>query len=214
VKRTRSHWRFVLGGLVLSLVWASSIGAQEQPILRCEGRVTYVAPSEMLVALDSGGVVMLDLARMPQGRDPSDRAERLRRRDRFHPAPESSGHCHVHPTGQPVGSDNSIVGALAPKWMGTGDMVWRTSPIQIALNARGGRLAKSLSLHLQAYSCGALLVRVVSFGSPGTGPRSPGGGRVGRFATLLDVVNHDDSVKALGLTGAEAADVVEYLKSL
>ena len=67
MKRTRSHWRFVLGGLVLSLVWASSIGAQEQPILRCEGRVTYVAPSEMLVALDSGGVVMLDPARMPQG---------------------------------------------------------------------------------------------------------------------------------------------------
>jgi hypothetical protein len=46
------------------------------------------------------------------------------------------------------------------------------------------------------------------------GRDSPGGGRVGRFATLLDVVNHDDSVKALGLTGAEAADVVEYLKSL
>jgi hypothetical protein len=67
VKRTRSHWRFVLGGLILSLGWASAIGAQEQPILRLEGRVTYVAPSEMLVALDSGGVVMLDLARMPQG---------------------------------------------------------------------------------------------------------------------------------------------------
>ena len=67
MKRTRSHSRIVLGALILSLVWASSIGAQEQPILRFEGRVTYVAPSEMLVALDSGGVVMLDLARMPQG---------------------------------------------------------------------------------------------------------------------------------------------------
>ena len=57
-----------LGGLVLALVLASPIGAQEQqPILRLEGRVTYVAPREMLVALDSGGVVMVDLARIPQG---------------------------------------------------------------------------------------------------------------------------------------------------
>jgi len=67
LKRTRSHSRFVLGGLILALVWASSIGAQEAPILRFEGRVTYVSPREMLVALDSGGVVMLDLARIPQG---------------------------------------------------------------------------------------------------------------------------------------------------
>ena len=60
MKRPRSHWRFVLGGLILSLVWASPIGAQEQPILRFEGRVTYVAPSDMLVALDSaGGVTQL-----------------------------------------------------------------------------------------------------------------------------------------------------------
>ena len=65
-----------------------------------------------------------------------------------------------------MGSDNSIVGALAPKWMGAGDMVWRTSPTQIALSrSRRTAKAKSLSLHLQAYSCGALLVRVVSFGS-------------------------------------------------
>jgi hypothetical protein len=49
------------------LVWTSPIGAQEEPILRFEGRVTHVAPSEMLVALDGGGVVMLDLARIPQG---------------------------------------------------------------------------------------------------------------------------------------------------
>lgn len=67
VREANRHWRFVLGGLILSLVWASPIGAQEQPILRFEGRVTYPVPSEMLVALDSGGVVMLDLARMPQG---------------------------------------------------------------------------------------------------------------------------------------------------
>ena len=66
-KRTKSHSLVVLGGLILSLGWASSIGTQEQPILRLEGRVTYVAPSEMLVALDSGGVVMLDLARIAQG---------------------------------------------------------------------------------------------------------------------------------------------------
>ena len=66
LERTRSHSRFVLGGLILALVWASSIGAQE-PIRRFEGRVTYVSPTEMLVALDSGGVVMLDLARIPQG---------------------------------------------------------------------------------------------------------------------------------------------------
>ena len=67
LKRTRSNSRFVLAGLILVLVWASSIGAQEQPILRFGGRVTYVSPQEMLVALDSGGVVMLDLARIPQG---------------------------------------------------------------------------------------------------------------------------------------------------
>jgi hypothetical protein len=67
LKRTRSHSPFVLAGLIVVLVWASSIGAQEQPILRFGGRVTYVSPQEMLVALDSGGVVMLDLARIPQG---------------------------------------------------------------------------------------------------------------------------------------------------
>ena len=67
LKRIRSYSRFVLGGLILTLVWASSIGAQEQPILRFEGRVTHVSPSEMLVALDSGGVLMLDLARIPKG---------------------------------------------------------------------------------------------------------------------------------------------------
>ena len=33
------------------------IGAEEQPFLRFEGRVTYVLPGEMLVALDGGGVV-------------------------------------------------------------------------------------------------------------------------------------------------------------
>ena len=36
----------------------------------------------------------------------------------------------------------------------------------------------------------------------------------GRFATLRDVVDHYNSGKALGLTGGEVADVVEYLKSL
>jgi hypothetical protein len=67
LKRIRSYSRFLLGGLILALVWAPSIGAQERPILRVEGRVTYVSPREMLVALDGGGVVMLDLARIPQG---------------------------------------------------------------------------------------------------------------------------------------------------
>ena len=67
LKRTTSHSRFVLAGLILVLAWASSIGAQEeQPILRFGGRVTYVSPQEMLVALDSGGVVMLDLVRISQ----------------------------------------------------------------------------------------------------------------------------------------------------
>jgi hypothetical protein len=65
--QTGSYSRFALGGLLLALVWASPIGAQEPPILRVEGRVTYVSPREMLVALDSGGVVMLDLTRIPQG---------------------------------------------------------------------------------------------------------------------------------------------------
>jgi hypothetical protein len=36
----------------------------------------------------------------------------------------------------------------------------------------------------------------------------------GRFATLLDVVNHYNAVKNLGLTEAEKQDLVEYLKSL
>jgi len=67
LKRTSRHGRFVLGGLILALLWTSSIDAQEPPILRFGGRVTYVSPQEMLVALDTGGVVMLDLARIPQG---------------------------------------------------------------------------------------------------------------------------------------------------
>lgn len=36
----------------------------------------------------------------------------------------------------------------------------------------------------------------------------------GRFATLLDVVNHYDSCLSLGLNDQEKSDVVEYLKSL
>ena len=36
----------------------------------------------------------------------------------------------------------------------------------------------------------------------------------GRFATLRDVIDHYNAVKALGLTGSEVTDVVEYLKSL
>jgi cytochrome c peroxidase len=36
----------------------------------------------------------------------------------------------------------------------------------------------------------------------------------GRFATLLDVVNHYNTVKDLGLTLAEKQELVEYLKSL
>jgi hypothetical protein len=36
----------------------------------------------------------------------------------------------------------------------------------------------------------------------------------GRFATLLDVVNHYDSFFQLGLTAQEKTDLVEYLKSL
>jgi hypothetical protein len=36
----------------------------------------------------------------------------------------------------------------------------------------------------------------------------------GRFATLLDVVEHYDSVLGLGLGASEKADLVEYLKSL
>jgi hypothetical protein len=36
----------------------------------------------------------------------------------------------------------------------------------------------------------------------------------GRFATLLDVVNHYDTCMSLGLSGQEKSDLVEYLKSL
>jgi cytochrome c peroxidase len=36
----------------------------------------------------------------------------------------------------------------------------------------------------------------------------------GRFATLLDVVNHYNTRFSLGLTAQEKSDLVEYLKSL
>ena len=36
----------------------------------------------------------------------------------------------------------------------------------------------------------------------------------GRFATLLDVVEHYNQFFGLGLTAAEKADLVQYLKSL
>jgi hypothetical protein len=36
----------------------------------------------------------------------------------------------------------------------------------------------------------------------------------GRFATLMDVVNHYDTVKSLHLTDQQKQDLVEYLKSL
>jgi hypothetical protein len=36
----------------------------------------------------------------------------------------------------------------------------------------------------------------------------------GRFATLMDVINHYDTFLMLGLTAAEKTDLVEYLKSL
>jgi cytochrome c peroxidase len=36
----------------------------------------------------------------------------------------------------------------------------------------------------------------------------------GRFATLLDVINHYDTLFGLGLTDGEKSDLVEYLKSL
>jgi len=36
----------------------------------------------------------------------------------------------------------------------------------------------------------------------------------GRFATLLDVINHCDSCFTLNLTEVERRDLVEYLKSL
>jgi cytochrome c peroxidase len=36
----------------------------------------------------------------------------------------------------------------------------------------------------------------------------------GRFATLMDVVNHYDTLFSLGLSDREKSDIVEYLKSL
>ena len=39
-------------------------------------------------------------------------------------------------------------------------------------------------------------------------------GDLGRFATLLEVVNHYNSFKGLNLTDQEKRDLVEYLKSL
>ena len=42
----------------------------------------------------------------------------------------------------------------------------------------------------------------------------PGFYHDGRFATLMDVVDHYDTLFSLGLTDAEKSDLVEYLKSL
>jgi cytochrome c peroxidase len=36
----------------------------------------------------------------------------------------------------------------------------------------------------------------------------------GRFQTLRDVVNHYNTLLALGLTDSEKSDLIEYLKSL
>jgi mono/diheme cytochrome c family protein len=44
--------------------------------------------------------------------------------------------------------------------------------------------------------------------------RSRGFYHDGRFGTLLDVVNHYDTLGALGLTAQQKADLVEYLKSI
>ena len=56
---------------VATLLWAQTVEAQGEPILSFEGRVTSVSPREMLVAAERGGVVvdvvMVDLARIPQG---------------------------------------------------------------------------------------------------------------------------------------------------
>jgi hypothetical protein len=50
---------------------------------------------------------------------------------------------------------------------------------------------------------------------PGLHARTKGGFyHDGRFATLLDVVNHYNAHRSLGLTDAEKSDLVEYLKSL
>lgn len=54
-------------GLILAVLWVSASAAQDGPVLRFEGRVTHVGPREMLVAVDNGPVVMLDVARIPQG---------------------------------------------------------------------------------------------------------------------------------------------------
>ena len=68
LKRTRRQGLFVCWeGSSWRFCGTSSIGAQDPPILRFGGRVTNVSPQEMLVALDTGRVVMLDLARIPQG---------------------------------------------------------------------------------------------------------------------------------------------------
>jgi hypothetical protein len=58
----------MVGGLALAaLPSAGSTGAQDESVVRLEGRVTYVSPWEMLVEIDDGPVVMLDVARIPQG---------------------------------------------------------------------------------------------------------------------------------------------------
>jgi hypothetical protein len=54
----------------------------------------------------------------------------------------------------------------------------------------------------------------VTQGLKGLWIRSRGFYHDGRFATLMDVVNHYDSFKKLGLTQDEKGDLVEYLKSI
>jgi len=56
--------------VITMLLSASAAGAQAEPILSFEGRVTSVTPRDMLVAAERDGVVvdvvMVDLARIPQ----------------------------------------------------------------------------------------------------------------------------------------------------
>lgn len=60
--------QLLAGVLALAtLLCTASTMAQQEPILRIEGRVTYVSPWEMLVEVDGGPVVMLDVSRIPQG---------------------------------------------------------------------------------------------------------------------------------------------------
>jgi cytochrome c peroxidase len=79
------------------------------------------------------------------------------------------------------------------------------SPAEIGLGDESGRFQAERSPDGK-YQTSALAGRLYR--------RTRGFFHDGRFATLLDVVNHFNDFEKLGLTDGEKSDLVEYLKSI